>query len=129
MRWILGPVFENFVDYREAFKALIISFIVWNAQVARMLQNADSVRVTSVLITAIKCSMSYRPILTANIGLMDTNFDILHLKLGEVRKRHVGSIEEFRQHISIQLFLVFIVCFDIDTFHVVGVGAACVVWG
>ena len=129
LRWILGPIFKNFVDYRKAFKALIISFVVWNSKLTRMLQNADSVRVASVLIAAIKCSMSYRPILTANIGLVDTNFDILHLELWEIWQGHIRSVEEFRQHISIQLFLVFIVCFNIDTLHVVGVRtAATIIW-
>ena len=89
-----------------------------------MLQNAHCIGVACVLITAIEGSMSYRPILTANIGLMNTNFDILHLKLGKVRQWNVGTIEELWQHISIQLFLVFIVCFYIDTLHVVGVRAA-----
>ena len=58
---------------------------------------------------------------------MHSNFNLFLCVFRHIRQWHVGSIEEFWKDISIEAFLILIVRLDIHNFHVVWIGAACIV--
>ena len=116
---VLVPCLHDFEHNRVALKALIISFVVWDSEMARVLQNADYVRVTRVLVNSIEGSMTHSFILAANVRFVHTDFYLLHRVFRKVGQRYVRPVEEFRQHVLVHLLLVLVVRLDVHYLHIV----------
>ena len=79
---VLRARLQHFENDRIALKALIIRFVVGDAQVACVLQNTDYIRIARVLVNPVEGSMAQGLVLAAYVCFVHPDFDLLHRVFG-----------------------------------------------
>lgn len=94
LAWVLGPGLEDFKDDRVAFKALVVSLVVRHSQMARVLQNANNIRVAGVLVHSVEGSMAQGLVLPTYVCLVHSYFDLLHSVFREVWQWNIRTVQK-----------------------------------
>ena len=88
---------------------------------AGVLHDADDIRVACVLVHTVEGSVTEGLVLTTHVGLVNPHFNELLSVLCEVREGYHGLVQEFREHILVELLLVLVVSLNVDYFHAVAI--------
>ena len=124
LRGILVFLPQYLEYYRVSLEALILRFIVRDAKLSCMLKNTDNIRVTRILVNTVECTVAQRFILSADVGFVHPDFDLLLCEFRKIGERHVWSVEEFGKDVFVKCLLILVVCFDINYLHSVRVWTA-----
>ena len=98
---ILCLVAKDFEHDGETFETGIINLVVWDVDVAGVLEDADSVGVACVLVGSVERSMPHGLVLAVHVGLMNADFDEFLSMFSQVRQRYHRAVQEFWQNIPI----------------------------